>query len=67
MTDFVHLLYGVSFFIIVTTLGLNLVIAILVDNFSALREQKVYMKSDIVKGIPCHTCSLISITHLYIE
>ena len=41
VTDVVHLLYGVSFFIIVTTLGLNIVTAILVDNFSALREKKV--------------------------
>ena len=36
-----RLAYGISFFIVVTTLGLNVVIAILVDNFSALRQTKV--------------------------
>ena len=38
---FFRLAYGLSFFIVVTTLGLNVVIAILVDNFSALRQKKV--------------------------
>ena len=36
-----RLLYDVVFFIIVTTLGLNIVIAILVDRFSDLRIEKV--------------------------
>ena len=36
-----RLAYGISYFIVVTTLGLNVVIAILVDNFSALRQTKV--------------------------
>lgn len=39
-----RLLYSISFFVIVTTLGLNIVIAILVDNFSALREKKVIQR-----------------------
>ena len=34
-------LFDLSFFIIVTTLGLNIVIAILVDGFSELREKRV--------------------------
>ena len=36
-----RLLYDIVFFIVVTTLGLNIVIAILVDRFSDLREEKV--------------------------
>lgn len=37
-------LYDLIFFIVVTTLGLNIVIAILVDRFSDLREEKVSRK-----------------------
>ena len=33
--------FDLSFFIIVTTLGLNIVVAILVDRFSELREERV--------------------------
>ena len=36
-----RLLYDIVFFIVVTILGLNIVIAILVDRFSDLREEKV--------------------------
>ena len=33
--------YDIIFFIVITILGLNIVIAILVDRFSDLREEKV--------------------------
>ena len=36
-----RMVFDISFFIIVTTLGLNIVIAILVDRFSELREERV--------------------------
>ena len=34
-------IFDLTFFIIVTTLGLNIVVAILVDRFSELRSEKV--------------------------
>lgn len=34
-------IFDVTFFIIITTLGLNIVIAILVDRFSELRSEEV--------------------------
>ena len=34
-------LYDVTFFIIVTTIGLNIVFGIIVDTFSELRDEKV--------------------------
>ena len=36
-----RLLYDVSFFIIVTTIGLNVVFGIIVDTFSELRDERV--------------------------
>ena len=36
-------LYDIIFLIVVTTLGLNIVIAILVDRFTDLREERVRM------------------------
>ena len=36
-----RLLYDVSFFIIVTTIGLNIVFGIIVDTFSELRDERV--------------------------
>lgn len=33
--------YDIIFFVVVTTLGLNIVIAILVDRFSEMREETV--------------------------
>ena len=33
--------YDVTFFIIVTTIGLNIVFGIIVDTFSELRDEKV--------------------------
>ena len=36
-----RLLYDISFFIIVTTIGLNIVFGIIVDGFSELRHEKV--------------------------
>ena len=35
------LMYHISFFIIVTTIGLNIVFGIIVDTFSELREERV--------------------------
>ena len=37
----VRLLYDISFFIIVTTIGLNIVFGIIVDTFSELRDERV--------------------------
>ena len=37
----VRTIFDLSFFIIITTLGLNIVVAILVDRFSELRSEKV--------------------------
>ena len=36
-----RLLYDISFFIIVTTIGLNIVFGIIVDTFSELRDERV--------------------------
>ena len=36
-----RLLYDVSFFIIVTTIGLNIVFGIIVDTFTELRDERV--------------------------
>ena len=36
-----RLLYDISFFIIVTTIGLNIIFGIIVDTFSELREERV--------------------------
>ena len=36
-----RLIYDVSFFIIVTTIGLNIVFGIIVDTFSELRDERV--------------------------
>ena len=36
-----RLFYDVSFFIIVTTIGLNIVFGIIVDTFSELRDERV--------------------------
>lgn len=37
----VRLFYDISFFIIVTTIGLNIVFGIIVDTFSELRDERV--------------------------
>ena len=37
----VRLIYDLSFFIIVTTIGLNIVFGIIVDSFGELREERV--------------------------
>ena len=36
-----RLLFDLSFFVIVTTIGLNIVFGIIVDSFSELREERV--------------------------
>ena len=36
-----RLLYDISFFIIVTTIGLNIIFGIIVDTFSELRDERV--------------------------
>ena len=36
-----RLLYDVSFFILITTIGLNIVFGIIVDTFSELRDERV--------------------------
>ena len=38
-----RLFYDVSFFIIFTTIGLNIVFGIIVDTFSELRDERVYI------------------------
>ena len=37
----VRLIYDLSFFVIVTTIGLNIVFGIIVDSFGELREERV--------------------------
>ena len=36
-----RLLYDISFFIVVTTIGLNIIFGIIVDTFSELRDERV--------------------------
>lgn len=36
-----RLLFDISFFVIVTTIGLNIVFGIIVDTFSELRDERV--------------------------
>ena len=43
-----RMLFDISFFIIVTALGLNIVIAILVDHFTELRQERVSYKANII-------------------
>ena len=38
-----RILFDVSFFIIITTIGLNIVFGIIVDTFSELRDERVCM------------------------
>ena len=40
-TSGLRILFDVSFFIIVTTIGLNIVFGIIVDTFSELRDERV--------------------------
>ena len=40
-TSGLRVLFDVSFFIIVTTIGLNIVFGIIVDTFSELRDERV--------------------------
>uniref|UniRef100_A0A1X7V711 Ion transport domain-containing protein n=1 Tax=Amphimedon queenslandica TaxID=400682 RepID=A0A1X7V711_AMPQE len=49
-------IYDVIFFIVITTLGLNIVIAILVDRFSDLREEKDKIDDD--NESRCFVCSV---------
>ena len=41
------LFFDISFFIIVTTVGLNIVFGIIVDTFSELREERVNLKKQL--------------------
>ena len=43
----VRLLYDISFFIIITTIGLNIVFGIIVDTFSELRDERVRLYTAI--------------------
>ena len=36
-----RLIFGLSYFVIVSTIGLNIVFGIIVDSFSELREERV--------------------------
>ena len=40
-TSGLRILFDVSFFIIITTIGLNIVFGIIVDTFSELRDERV--------------------------
>lgn len=40
-----RLIYDISFFIIVTTIGLNIVFGIIVDTFSELRDERVLLSN----------------------
>ncbi len=40
-TSALRLFFDISFFIIVTTIGLNIVFGIIVDTFSELRDERV--------------------------
>ena len=45
-----RLIYDISFFIIVTTIGLNIIFGIIVDTFSELRDERVGTKSTYSKS-----------------
>uniref|UniRef100_A0A1X7TN28 Ion transport domain-containing protein n=1 Tax=Amphimedon queenslandica TaxID=400682 RepID=A0A1X7TN28_AMPQE len=53
---FLRTFYDIIFFIVVTTLSLNIAIAILVDRFSAMREKKEDIEEDIENR--CFICSI---------
>ena len=40
--------YDLTFFIIVTTIGLNIVFGIIVDTFSELRDERVILNTKII-------------------
>lgn len=40
-------LYHVSFFVFITTIGLNIIFGIIVDTFSELRDLKVSISSSV--------------------
>lgn len=40
-TSGLRILFDISFFIIITTIGLNIVFGIIVDTFSELRDERV--------------------------
>ena len=46
---FARLIYDLSFFIIVITIGLNLVFGIILDTFGELRSKKVNLCMYIIK------------------
>jgi len=50
-TTFSYLVvFQVSFFIVITTIGLNIVFGIIVDTFSELRDRKVWFIEWEMKG-----------------
>jgi hypothetical protein len=55
-TSGLRILFDVSFFIIVTTIGLNIVFGIIVDTFSELRDERFRTETD--KKSFCFICSL---------
>lgn len=40
----IRFFFDISFFIIITTIGLNIVFGIIVDGFSELRDERVKLK-----------------------
>ena len=54
-----RLLFDLSFFIIVSTIGLNLVFGIIVDTFSELRDEKVSQCT--VLSLQTHTFAVLSV------
>ncbi len=49
-----RMLYDVSFFVIVTTIGLNIVFGIIVDTFSELRDERVIYSCVMAKAEAIH-------------
>ena len=55
-----RVLFDLSFFIIVTTISLNIVFGIIVDSFTELRDEKVgYLNQEAYKILFPYTCHLL--------
>ena len=60
-----RILFDVSFFIIITTIGLNIVFGIIVDTFSELRNERVRCMPGEVNSSPLS--SLYNYTYMYLS
>ena len=54
--EIIRIIYDIAFFIIITTIGLNIVFGIIVDTFSELRDEKYTQEKDM-KSV-CFICGI---------